>query len=131
MKNIKECWVALIDSFPDSFINERDEFIAHLDSNQYIILGNCNMELDIQCKVLEWFSRPAHKTSPYVREWRNNRFHQFMRDGVNHFLGTDFSEQDMSEIYDKLGNAINHELTIKFINSGYSFDVLNYKEDKP
>ena len=125
MSEIKVCWIKLIDSFPDSFVNQNDEFIAHQRSNQYICLGNCETELDIKCKVLEWFSRPAHKTAPYRQEWRNNQFHEFMRAGVNEFLGTEFTEQDMSNIYDALGNAINHNLAIKFINSGYDLSVLN------
>lgn len=124
MKSVRDCWISLIDAFPDSFINSKDEFIAHLKSNQYIILGNCESELDIQCKVLEWFSRPAHKTACYSQEWRNIRFHEFMRGGVNEFLNAKFTEQDMSDIYDALGNSINHELTIAFINSGYDLSIL-------
>lgn len=127
MSDLKKCWPKLIDSFPNSFINDRDEFIAHKRSNQYICLSNCETELDIQCKVLEWFSRPAHKTAPYKQEWRNNDFHNFMLDGVNEFLGTKFTEDDISGIYDKLGNAIKHELTVKFVNSGYALNIL--KED--
>ncbi len=124
MRTVKECWQALVDAFPDSFINHNNELIAHFYSNTYLCLGNCNSEFDIQCKVLEWFSRPAHKTAPYRQEWRNKRFHEFMWNGVNKFLGTKFTEQDMSDIYDVLGNAIHHELTVKFVNSGYDFNVL-------
>ena len=124
MRSIMECWTALIDAFPNSFINERDEFIAHQKSNQYIILGNCESELDIKCKVLEWFSRPAHKTAPYVQEWRNKAFHNLMLSGVNEFLGKDFSLEDMDLIYTYLGNACNHEKTIKFIQSDYDMSIL-------
>jgi hypothetical protein len=124
MSEIKKCWVRLIDSFPNSFINSNDEFIAHERSNQYICLGNCETELDIQCKVLEWFSRPAHKTAPYCQEWRNNQFHKFILSGINEFLSTKFTERDISDVYDELGNAINHNLTIKFINSGYNLSFL-------
>ncbi len=124
MNNIGKTWLKLIDAFPDSFINDNDEFIAHEYSNQYICLGNCETELDIKCKVLEWFSRPAHKTAPYHQEWRNKRFNEFMLAGVNKFLGTNFTEQEISDIYDELGNAINHKLTVNFVNSGYDFNVL-------
>lgn len=44
--------------------------------------------------------------------------------GVNRYLGTRFSQDDMDEIYCRLGNAIKHELTIKFIESGFDFEVL-------
>lgn len=116
---------ALLDAFPNSFINDRGEFIAHLRTNQYIILNNCKTPQDIECKVLEWFSRPSHKTAPYSQEWRNRKFHEFMRNGVNAFLDTAFSEEEMCQIYDKLGNCINHEKTIAFIESDYNFSILN------
>ena len=47
-----------------------------------------------------------------------------MRNGVNDFLDTRFSEQDMSDIYDALGNAIDHQKTIRFVESGYDFKQL-------
>jgi hypothetical protein len=121
----KEIIDFLISAFPNSFINSRNEFIAHEYSNQYIILENCESELDLSCKILEWFSRAAHKTSTYSAEWRNRKFHEFMRNGINNFLETNFSEQDMDIIYTKLGNAINHELSVKFVNSGYDLNILN------
>ena len=36
----------------------------------------------------------------------------------------DHKATDMYWIYDKLGNAVNHELTIKFIESGYDLKLL-------
>ena len=47
-----------------------------------------------------------------------------MLEGINDFLETDFTESDMEEIYRHLGNAINHEKTMRFIESGYDFKVL-------
>lgn len=123
-KDLKECRQALLESFPKSFINQRDEFIAHEYSNQYIILSNCEKPIDIECKVLEWFSRAAHKSQPYSQEWRNRKFHEFMLNGINNFLDTRFSEGDMDLIYTYLGNACNHSLTIEFINSGYDMNIL-------
>ena len=122
--DMTECRNALLEAFPGSFINERDEFIAHPRTNQYFLLGNCETPEDIECKVLEWLSRAACKTQPYSQEWRNRKFHEFMRNGINAFLDTGFSEDQMLEIYQKLGNAIRHQKTIRFIESGYDFDVL-------
>ena len=31
----------LMAAFPNSFINHNEEFIAHLDANEYFCLGNC------------------------------------------------------------------------------------------
>jgi hypothetical protein len=124
MTAMQECTLALFEAFPGSFINDRGEFIAHPRTNQYFCLQNCETPLDIECKLLEWFSRPAHKTAPYSQEWRNRKFREFMRNGVNAFLDTGFSEDDFEKIYCALGNAINHEKTVKFVESGYDFGLL-------
>jgi len=123
-QDLQEARKALLDAFPDSFMNSLDEFIAHRYSNQYIILSDCKTPEDIEYKVLEWFSRPAHKTAPYSQEWRNRKFHEFMLNGVNCFLDTNFSEDDMSLIYGKLGNSINHKLTVEFVNHGMPVEWL-------
>ena len=105
-------------SFPGSFINSRDEFIAHEKANEYICLNDCKTPEEIECKVLEWFSRAAFKSQPYSQEWRNRKFHAFMLDGINAFLDTNFSGNDMGIIYQKLGNGIRHELTVEFVKRG-------------
>lgn len=127
MTDMQECRQALLKSFSGSFINDRDEFMAHPRTNQYIVLNNCETPLDIECKVLEWFSRPAYKTAPYSQEWRNRKFREFMLSGLNNFLDTNFSEEEIEKIYTRLGNACNHEKTIRFIESDYDFEVLEVK----
>ena len=114
--------------FPDSFINDNGEFIAHLKANEYFNIENCETELDVKCKVLEWFSRGAYKTEPFASDCKNARFHEFMLNGINGFLGTDFTENDMEIIYTYLGNACNHPKTIRFIKSGYDMSILPKKE---
>ncbi len=111
-------------AFPNSFINTALEFIAHKEANEYFRLEDCNNEFDVKCKVLEWFSRGAHKTCPFHTNLKNERFHNFMLNGINDFLGTDFTEDDMAIIYQKLGNRVRHSLTEKFVNSGYDMAVL-------
>lgn len=114
----------LMNCFPNSVINHNAEFIAHIRSNTYFILKDCNDELDVKCKILEWLSRPAYKTEPYNSKRSNDRFHRFMLDGINQFLGTRFTENDMELIYTYLGNACNHELTIEFIRNGFDLSIL-------
>lgn len=114
----------LVRAFPDSFINSSLEFIAHLKANEYFRLEDCENEFDVKCKVLEWLSRGAHKTCPYHSKYHNERFHNFMLNGINDFLGTDFTEDDMAIIYQKLGNRVRHSLTEEFVNSGYDMAVL-------
>ena len=118
----------LMNCFQNSVINQNGEFIAHLKSNTYFILKNCKTELDVKCKIIEWFSRSAYKTCPYDSVRSNKQFHKFMLEGINKFLGTEFTENDMETIYTYLGNACHHNLTIEFIESGYDMSILERLE---
>ena len=128
-----EMSLKLMQSFPDSFLNPKGEFIAHKRSNTYLIFANCETLMDLQCKILEWFSRAAYKTEPYYTDKSNNKFHRFMLDGINDFLGTEFTFDDMELIYTYLGNAVNHSLTVEFVESGYDMEILRkkYAEEVP
>lgn len=117
LERLKNC-------FPNSFINQQGEFIAHAEANQYFILKDCKNELDVKCKVLEWFSRATFKTIPFDSERKNNKFHEFMLNGVNEFLGTKFAESEMEVIYTYLGNACNHRKTMEFVQKGFDMEVL-------
>lgn len=107
-------------AFPRSFINSEGEFIAHKYANEYFTLRTCKTELDIKCKVLEWFSRGAYKTEPYRTKAKNDEFHRFMLNGINKFLETNFTSNDMNLIYTYLGNAINHGKTVEFVEENYN-----------
>ena len=108
------------------FINAEGEFIAHEYCNEYFILRNCETVLDIKCKVLEWFSR-SYKQQPYRTASKNVEYQAFMHDGINKYLGTNFTKDDLRTIYSHLGNACNHEKTIEFVNSGYDMQILKGK----
>lgn len=120
----------LMNCFTGSSINQYGEFIAHDKSNEYFILKTCKTELDIKCKVIEWFSRGAYKAEPFRSDKANKELRSFMLNGINKFLGTSFTEKDMCVIYEYLGNACNHEKTIRFIESGYDFSVFTAKVGK-
>lgn len=114
----------LMNCFNNSLINQNGEFIAHSKANVYFNLSTCKTELDIKCKILEWFSRSAFKMCPYDSFRRNKEFQRFMLNGINEFLETEFTENDIEEIYIYLGNACDHSLTVKFIESGYDMSIL-------
>lgn len=118
----------LMKCFPRSFINQYGEFIAHRESNAYFKIDNCKSELDIKCKVLEWLSRDAHKAEPFRARRKNEEYRAFIMGGINRYLGTSFTDEQMETIYTYLGNACNHEKTIRFIESG--FDMFLLAEDK-
>lgn len=121
MTDMVAVYKKLLAAFPNSWINNRFEFIADTRSNQYFILSNCESEEDAQCKVLEWLSRAAAKGTPYKTEKRNKEYRQRMLSGINRFLGTAFSPEDIDLVYQELGNAIDHQRTIKFVRDGFQF----------
>lgn len=110
--------------FPGSFLNADLEFIAYPKTNLYFLLGTCETELDIKCKVLEWFSRDCYKTQAYRTKKTNDLYHKTILSCVNSYLKTDFTQEQMEIIYTKLGNACNHYLTRDFVCSDYNFDLL-------
>lgn len=119
----------LMRAFPNSFINQHFEFIAHRYSNTFILLVGCESELDVKCKVLEWLSRAAYKSQPYQTTKSNKKFHRFMLDGINQFLHTQFTEDDMGVIYQNLGNGVRHDLTVEFVESDYDMNRLEREDD--
>lgn len=119
-----EVALKLVHSFPRSFINGGLEFIAHKKANEYFRLEDCETEFDVKCKVLEWLSRGAYKTEPFDSYNENEKFHEFMLKGINKYLGTNFSYDDMEIIYTYLGNRCNHLKTMLFVECGYNMTVL-------
>lgn len=115
----------LMRCFPRSIITQQGEFIAHREANEYFFLKSCETQFDIKCKVIEWFSRGAFKTEPFNSRKKNHIFHEFMRNGINEYLGTNFTADDLETIYTYLGNGCNHEKTIEFVNSGYDIKIFN------
>ena len=65
-----------------------------------------------------------------MQEWRNQKYRNRMLDGINAYMGTEFSRDEMLEIYTYLGNACDHEKTIRFIQSDYDFSVLTTRQEK-
>ena len=116
--------VRLSRAFPGGFLNGQGEFIAHKKANEYFKLVDCETEFDVKCKVLEWLSRPAYKSTPFHRALDNTALHIFMLNGINNFLGTSFSVEDMEKIYTYIGCRVNHQKTIRFVESGYDMSVL-------
>lgn len=106
-------------------------------------LDNVTSNLELKCKVLEWCSRHAHKTQFYpetkyvykdyddyeVKNYygikMNKAIYNFVLNGINRFLGTNFNLDEMEEIYIYLGNNINRSKAIKFIESNYDMNVLH------
>lgn len=114
--------------FKDSFINDNEDFVAVLKykgrfANEYFHIPLCHNALEVKCKVLEQFSRACYKTS-IGHNRIDNEFHQYMRNCVNQYLRTQFTEQDFDIIYTCLGNGVHRNLTIQFIESAFNLKEL-------
>jgi len=119
----------LMRCFPNSFVNQFSEIIIHRTVNVYFKV-NVQKEIELKYKVLEWLSRDACKTEPFKNNTKNIEFKNFILRGINDYLDTDFSTEDMRAIYEKLGNNVNRLLTEKFVRSGYDLKILINEEDK-
>lgn len=107
-------------AFPLFYINHNLEAIVHPRRNSYFRLEDVKTEMDLKAKILEWLSREACKGG-------TKKTQAYHLDGINAFLGTTFSQEDMMEIYTYLGNRVNHAKTLRFIESGCDMTAL--KED--
>lgn len=118
----------LLNSFPGAFIGCNMELIVNAKTNAYISLLNCKTVLDIKCKILEILSREASSSLPFKTEKKNNEYHQKLTAYINDYLGTNFSVNEMNDIYCYLENSSNHEKTKEFILSDYNPSILVDKE---
>lgn len=98
----------LMRCFPRSFINYNMELILIPKTNTYFLTEDCKTKNDVIAKVLMWCSRDITKS--YTK-----------RERLDEYLG---ATVDARIIYQKLGNAVNRELTYQFIESGFDMDLL-------
>lgn len=80
---IKEANAMLLECFPGSFINDRDEFIAHPRTNQYFSLQDCKTVEAVEAKVLEYLSRAAFK-------------HGLMMEFIDHDMSIEWLKEHVS-----------------------------------
>lgn len=110
--------------FDTSYINDRFELILFPRTNLYFSLRTVKNETDLKCKIFEWCSRDATKTQPFKSDKANKLYQNTILDHINKILKTSFTREEMELIYQRLGNAIRHNLTIEFVESGYDLEIL-------
>lgn len=110
--------------FPGSFVNKHNELILIPETNLYIQLENCKTKFQLFAKLLEWCSRDSCFSLTYSMMKFNELYWKQNREALNSFFDQNWSHEDMSLIYETLGCRVNHELTIKFIESGFDLQVL-------
>jgi len=118
-------------SFPETRLLANGEVLVHTKGNQYFNLYECTSWTEVNCKVLEYLTRGAFKTLVYKTDANNDKFHKFMLDGINRFLETDFSEEEVEFIYTYLGNGCHRKLAEEFVENGFDMNLLYaYAESK-
>ncbi len=122
---MQEILKELSKNFPGSFLKvDTNEFILYPKQNYFFSLENCDSRRDIEIKVLEFASYAAYKARPYRRESLNQTFRKLALFGMNQFLKTNFTEEDIEKIYIHFGNGINHEMAGLFVDSGMNISWL-------
>lgn len=106
---------------PSCFINSKFELIVEPKNNIYFLLEDVETDIDIKRKVLSWLSRPSCKG--VSEHWQKR-----IRAIINEYLETEFTLDDMHEIYTYLGNDCNRKKCLRFIESGYKMEAL--KEER-
>lgn len=102
---------------PNAFVNMNGEIIIVPSHNVYFHFGSVRDAEELRYKVLTWLARPSHKG--LTKKW-----HTSVRQIVNEFLGTTFTEADMSLIYGRIGMDADRDLADRFIASGYDLELL-------
>ena len=126
-EHIKKLMVIAIKNGFEPFINHLGELVLNRKTNLYFNANGINSWEDVACKLLEWCSRDACKTRPFASDRESKKYNEQVRNIINKFLGTDFNEDDMGLIYSELGNRVNHQLTLDFINSGFKLKAFEEK----
>lgn len=114
--------------FTGSYINQCGELILSDRGNVFFTATKCKNKEDVIVELLEWCSRPIAKKQPYSTHKRNIEWRGSLLCGYNNYLGTNFTQEDMYWIYEKLGNAINRGLTLEFIHSNYDLSLVRPKK---
>ena len=107
-----------------SFINHNNEIILIPKFNVYTLLDDVETDDDFKVKLCEWFSRDCCSALRYSQNKRLERYYQENTDAFNFICGTNFTTEQMEQIYTKLGNGIKHELAKKFVKSGFDLSVI-------
>ena len=108
-----------------SFINHNNEIVLIPKFNVYTLLDDVETDDDFKVKLCEWFSRDCCRALRYSQKKRLNRYYQENTDVFNFICGTNFTVEQMKDIYTYLGNGIKHDLAKEFVKSGCDLSVID------
>lgn len=108
-----------------SFINHNNEIILIPKYNVYTLLDDVQTDEDFKVKLCEWFSRDCCCALRYSQKKRLEKYWQENTDAFNFICGTNFTVDDMNNIYTFFGNGIKHTLAQEFVKSGFDLSVID------
>ena len=107
-----------------SFINHNNEIILIPKFNVYTLLDDVKTDNHFKSKLCKCFIRDCCCALRYSQNKRLERYYQENIEAFNFICGTNFTKEQMEQIYTKLGNGIKHELAKKFVKSGFDLSVI-------
>lgn len=119
-KEIKNCFNKVQGLFEKAFITLNNELILEPKNNVYFRLEDVETELDFECKIIEYLSRPSHKGM--TKKWKI-----YFSERLNKYFDKQWDTDELSLIYTYLGCGCNRNLCVKFIQSDYDIDILKNK----
>jgi hypothetical protein len=104
--------------FPNAFIKLRtEELILDIKRNIFFRLDNIETNLDFDCKIIAYLSRPSHKGL-------TKKEHSYFLKCLNKYFNQNWTFQNMSLIYTYLGNDANRRLCKKFIRNDFNLEII-------
>ncbi|NCU28035.1 hypothetical protein EOM86_15170 [Candidatus Nomurabacteria bacterium] len=104
------------------FINRHGELIVYPKDNIYLNCTTVFSRAAMENKVVSWLSRPCTKDqTPKVMKQMGESF--------NRYLGTEFTLEDLNQIYTYFGNDANEEWRKKFVDRRFDMAVITELQD--
>lgn len=131
----------LFEIFQEAFLNRLAEVVIchpiypadiggrgrNVYCNYFFRTEDCETKMDVQRKVISFLSKPAFGGDRPSWEKTDVLISEYVRNGINKYLGTHFDQEEWELIYCKLGNNVNRALCEKFILSHFDLEILKEK----
>lgn len=103
------------------------KFVVDDKSGLYVLLDWYQTKYQARRVLLEQLAFAAYDPRYYFFSWKNRALAEYVRNGLNAYCMTTFSQEDFKDIYIAIGDGCNPKLSNEFIQSGYCMSVLREK----
>lgn len=128
MNNNDEIIQKMLEVFPRSSYKEEKRLFKIKKNNHteiaVIYINKKDTLKIIKARLIERLVPVIVNYNGYSAKWRNDDVKEEIKQGLNNFLGTNFTYEDFRLINQSLGNGINRRLTIKFVCSDCDLNIL-------